>query len=71
MELRIISYVYIETERIIEDYKLKQNSPKDTIVRAIQDYVAELDDCDYCLIGNVEIEKIYKEICTLLGKNSQ
>ena len=71
MNLRIVSYVYIDTFGIIEDYFLDKNSPKSIIMEAITDYVAQLDDCDYYLIGDVEIEKIYNEICSLLGKDSQ
>ena len=71
MDLRIVSYVYIDTFGIIEDYFLNENSSKDLIMEAIIDYVAQLEDYEYYLIGATETEEIYREICSLLGKNSQ
>lgn len=71
MDLRIVSYVYIDTFGIIEDYFLDKNASKDRIMEAIIDYVAQLEDCEYYLIGATETEEIYREICSLLGKDSQ
>lgn len=71
MDLRIVSYVYIDTVEIIEDYFLNENSSKSLIMEAITDYVSGFDDCEYYLIGDEEVEKIYKEICSLLSKDSQ
>ena len=66
MELYIVSYIYIDIFEIIEDYFLNKNSSKSIIMEAITNYVAGLDDCDYYLIGDREIEKIYNKIYSLL-----
>ncbi len=66
MELCIVSYIYIDIFEIIEDYFLNKNSSKSIIMEAITNYVAGLDDCDYYLIGDREIEKIYNKIYSLL-----
>lgn len=71
MDLRIVAYVYIDTFGIIEDYFLDKNASKERIMEAIIDYVAQLEDYEYYLIGTTETEAIYKEICSLLGKDSQ
>ena len=71
MDLRIVSYVYIDTLGIIEDYFLDKNASKERIMEAIIDYVSRLDDCEYYLIGATETEEIYKEIRFLLDTYSQ
>lgn len=54
MELKIVSYVYIDVDAIWETMLNKGS----TLEWAIDDYVSGLDDCDYYAIGNEELEKI-------------
>ena len=62
MDLEVIKSIWVDIERIIEDYELTNQSNEKDIINAIKDHVSEADDCDYYLIGEQEKEKIKKEI---------
>lgn len=68
MELEIITTIFIDIDEIIEAHHLDYNSSDKGIKWAVDSYVAELDDCEYYLIGQKEIEKIEKEVRTKVGK---
>ena len=70
MDLEVVSYIYVDIDGIIEDNNLNAHSSKQRIEDAIDDYVCGLDDCEYCLIGEKEAEKIYKEIRNRVGKQT-
>ena len=54
MELKITTTIYIEIDVIKE---IMEDSGYD-VTRAIQEYVDEMDDCEYYLIGDDEKEQI-------------
>ena len=62
MELTITNTVFIEINIIIENGHLNQMSDSNEIWNAIGDYVCGLDDYEYYLIGDKEMNDIYVEI---------
>ena len=68
MELEIITTIFIDIDEIIEAYHLDYNSSDEDIKKAVDYYVAGLDDADFYLIGTEEREKIKKEIRTKVGE---
>ena len=63
MDLEVIKSIWVDIERIIEDYELTNQSNEKDIINAIKEYVSEIDDDHYYyLIGEQEEEKIKKEI---------
>lgn len=68
MELEITTTVYIPVDAIIEDYGIDMNTDRADIEKAVQDYVCGLDDCEYYIIGDAEIEQIIDEIVNRTGE---
>ena len=68
MELEITTTIFIDINEIIEAYHLDYNSSDEDIKKAVDYYVAGLDDADFYLIGTKEREKIKKEIRTKVGE---
>ena len=69
MELIVTKTLWIPLEEIIEQNKLTKNSSDSEIINAVEDYVSELDSCDYDLIGETDKEKIEKNLKNLLTNN--
>ena len=65
MELLITRIVYIETDMILDTLK---KHPKISVEDAVADYIGNLDDSEWYLIGDEDIEKIVKEIKRQLAK---
>lgn len=66
MELIVTKTLWIPLEEIIEKNKLTKNSSDSEIMDAVEDYVSELDSCDYDLIGETDKEKIEENLKKLL-----
>jgi hypothetical protein len=65
MELEITTMVYIDLDEII-DYIKEGNLP---LEMAVEQYIADLDDCDHYLVNNEECkEKIRKKVKETLDK---
>ena len=62
MELTITNTVFIDIDIIIKNGHLNQMSDSDEIWNAIADYVNGLDDCEYYLIGDKEMNDICIEV---------
>ena len=60
MELVVTKTLWIPLEEIIEENKLTRNSSDSEIMDAVENYVSELDSCEYDLIGETDKEKIKK-----------
>lgn len=69
MELIVTKTLWIPLEEIIEENKLTKNSSDSEIMDAVEDYVSELDSCDYDLIGETDKEKIEENLKKLLTNN--
>lgn len=68
MNLKITRTIFIDIDEIIEAYHLDYNSSDEDIKKAVDYYVAGLDDNVFYLIGTEEREKIKKEIRTKIGE---
>lgn len=68
MELIVTKTLWIPLEEIIEENKLTKNSSDSEIMNAVENYVSELDSCDYDLIGETDKEKIEENLKKLLTK---
>ena len=63
LELDINTTVYVDINQIVKDVIDGSN-----IDEAIEDNIAEMDDCEYYLIGSEEREKIKEEVNKRLDK---
>ena len=68
MELEIMITLWIDVDNIINEHSLTAISTDDTINMAIGDYICELDDADYYLIGDIERAQIFKAVRDKVGK---
>ena len=68
MEIIVTETLWIPLEEIIEENKLTKNSSDSEIMDAVEDYVSGLDSYEYDLIGEIEKEKIEKNLKNLLTK---
>lgn len=66
MELIVTKTLWIPLEEIIEENKLTKNSSDSEIMNAVENYVSELDSCEYDLIGETDKEKIEENLKNLL-----
>ena len=69
MGLIVTKILWIPLEEIIEENKLTKNSSDSEIMDAVENYVSELDSCEYDLIGEIDKEKIKKNLKILLTNN--
>ena len=69
MELIVTKTLWIPIEEIIKENKLTKNSSDSEIMDAVENYVSELDSCEYDLIGETDKEKIEKNLKKLLTNN--
>ena len=69
MEIIVTETLWIPLEEIIEENKLTKNSSDSEIMDAVEDYVSGLDSYEYDLIGEIEKEKIEKNLKKLLTNN--
>lgn len=69
MELIVTKTLWIPLEEIIEENKLTKDSSDSEIMDAVENYVNELDSYNYNLIGEIEKEKIEKNLKNLLTNN--
>lgn len=69
MEIIVTETLWIPLEEIIEENKLTKNSSDSEIMDAVEDYVSGLDSYEYDLIGEIEKEKIEKNLKNLLTNN--
>lgn len=63
MFLEVVNYISIDETEILEQHNENPNLP---IPDLVENYVMGLDDCEYYLIGPVEIDQIVAEIEKIL-----
>ena len=67
MELEITTSIYIDIDYIIEINNIDNSFLGSEVRLCVEDYVNGMDDCDYCLIGHEEKEKIVNAIVEKVG----
>ena len=71
MELIVTKTLWIPLEEIIEENKLTKNSLDSEIMNAVENYVNELDSCDYDLVSEKDKEKIGKNLKKVLTNKTK